>query len=292
MHTFANPGEVVARARWLEARRFDGLLVADSQALNADVWVELGLAAAATERLALGPGVTNPLTRHLSVTASAALTLQAETGGRAVLGIGRGDTALTELGRRPVAIADLRDHLRELRAYLDGREIIVDGHAIRLKLAARGLPRVPLDVAASGPRAIAIAAQEADRLSFSVGAEPARVLQAAALARKARERAGLDPGALQLGAYLHVAVDPDRKAARRLIRGVAAAFAGFSSERELSDEQLDRFALAGPANECVERIATLGLDHVIVVPASLGAEPQRVKEADARLADDVLPLLR
>lgn len=292
MHTFANPGEVVERATWLEARGFDGLLVADSQCLNADVWVELALAAAATDRVRLGPGVTNPVTRHPTVTASAALTLQAESGGRTVLGVGRGDTAVTKLGARPVPTAELERALGDLRAYLDGREVMFDGRSVRVTLAERGLPRVPLDVAASGPRSIAVAARRADRISFSVGAEQARIRRAAGLAHRAREVAGLDPGTVQLGAYLHVAVDPDRRVARQLIRGVAAAFAGFSLQSDLSDALLDRFALAGPASECAERIATLGLDHVIIVPGSLGADPQRVEEANARFADDVLPLLR
>ena len=292
MHMFANPGQVVARATWLEARGFDGLLVADSQCLNADVWVELGLAAAATARLRLGPGVTNPVTRDLSVTAAAALTLQAETGGRALLGIGRGDTAVTELGRRPVPVADFERALQRARSYLDGSEVRLDDHSVRLRLAERGLPPVPLEAAASGPRAIGAAAPHADRIAFSVGAEPARVRQAAGLAREARERGGLDPGGLRLGAYVVVAADPDRAAARGLVRGVAAALAGFSLGGDLSDERLDDFAVAGPSGECAERIAALALDHVIVVPGSLGADPRRVEEANARFADEVLPLLR
>jgi 5,10-methylenetetrahydromethanopterin reductase len=292
MHTFGDPGQVFARASWLERRGFDGLLVADSQCLGADVWVELGLAAAATRRLRLGPGVTNPFTRDPTVTASAALTLQAETGGRALLGIGRGDTAVTELGRRPMPVADFERALGLIRSYLDGRDAMLDGHAVGLRLAERGLPPVALEVAASGPRTIAAAARHADRISFSLGAEPARVSRAARVAREARERAGLDPGGLRLGAYLLVAVDPDRAAARRLIRGVATAFAGFSLPGALSDEALDRFAIAGPAGECADRIAALSLDHAIIVPGSLDADPRRVEEADARLADDVLPLLR
>lgn len=292
MSIFSNPGDVVARAKWLETRGFDGLLVSDSQCLNADVWVELALAAAATERLALGTGVTNPATRHPSVTASAALTLQAESGGRALLGIGRGDTALTELGRRPVPVADLDAALHDLRAYLHGSEVMLDGHPVRLKLAQLGLSPVPLDVAASGPRVIGVAARHADRLSFSVGAEPERVRRAVALAREAREQAGLDPAGLRVGAWLQVAVDPDREAALRLIRGTVQAFAGFSLDRRLSDDVLERVSVAGPGVECAERIAALGLDHVIVVPGWIGSDLRRVEETNERFADEVLPLLR
>src|SRR5205085_11978030 len=101
-HTFSFPGKVVELARKADAWGFTGMLLADSQNLNADIWVELALAGAATSRLRLGPGVTNTVTRHLAVSASAACTLQAESGGRAMLGLGRGDSALAQIGRRPV----------------------------------------------------------------------------------------------------------------------------------------------------------------------------------------------
>src|ERR1700750_1656295 len=94
-HAFAFAGKTAALARQVEAWGYDGLLVADSQNLNADVWVEVALAAAATERIHVGPGVTNPVTRHPAVTASAAATLQVASAGRAVLGLGRGDSALS-----------------------------------------------------------------------------------------------------------------------------------------------------------------------------------------------------
>jgi len=60
--------------------------------------VELALAARATERLRLGPAVTNPVTRHPAVTAAAVATLQVESEGRAVVVFGRGDLAVLQLG--------------------------------------------------------------------------------------------------------------------------------------------------------------------------------------------------
>src|SRR5438270_11212367 len=106
LHTFAFAGRVAEVARQAENWGFAGLLVADSQNLNADIWVELALAGAATSRLRLGPGVTNPVTRHPAVTASASATLPAETGGRGGLGFGRGDSTPTQLERRPVPVSE------------------------------------------------------------------------------------------------------------------------------------------------------------------------------------------
>jgi 5,10-methylenetetrahydromethanopterin reductase len=87
---------------------FDGMVVVDSQNLAGDCYVALAMAARETERLQLATGVTNPFTRHPAVTASAIASIHVESGGRAVLGIGRGDSALAHIGRAPARVAHLR----------------------------------------------------------------------------------------------------------------------------------------------------------------------------------------
>src|ERR1700761_4894853 len=123
LHAFAVPAQVAETARRAEAWGFDGLLIADSQNLTADIWVELALAGAATSRLRLGPGVTNPVTRHIAVTAAAAATLQAETDGRATLGFARGDSALSQIGRRPEAAGEFERSLQRLQGLLRGERV-------------------------------------------------------------------------------------------------------------------------------------------------------------------------
>ncbi len=323
LHAFSFAGRVAPLARQAEEWGFDGLLVADSQNLNADVWIELALAAAATERIGLGPGVTNPVTRHPAVTASAAATLQAETGGRAVLGLGRGDSALAQIGRRPVHLAELERALVEVQGYLSGDEVeLEDGTRSRIAwLPDPSLPKVPVAVAATGPHVIEIAARHAEHVDFTVGAEPERVRWAVETARAA--------GAPSLGAYVNVAVHDDRAVARDLVRGSVAIFARFAAEgappdglsevtragierlsssydesrhghagaahaRELEGEFIDRFALAGPADEVAARVrelAALGIERIVVVPGSLDVDPKRVQETTAAFARDVIPAL-
>ena len=102
------PGVAVRMAQRAEADGFDGWFVVDSQNLAGDCYVALAQAAAATERIRLGTGVTNPYTRHPAVTASAIASVHAESGGRAVLGIGRGDSALAHLGLAPAPVDRVR----------------------------------------------------------------------------------------------------------------------------------------------------------------------------------------
>src|SRR5580658_5306695 len=95
-------------ARSIEAEGWDGQMFMDSQSLCADPYVRMGAWALATERLKLSTGATNPFTRHPVVTAASVATLQVMSGGRAVLGIGRGDSALAHLGHAPVGIANFQ----------------------------------------------------------------------------------------------------------------------------------------------------------------------------------------
>src|SRR5687768_5132093 len=159
--------KVAARmAQRAEADGFDGWFVVDSQNLAGDCYVALAMAAAATERIQLGTGVTNPYTRHPAVTASAIASVHAESGGRAVLGIGRGDSALAHLGLAPAPVAVFERYLALVQAYLRGDEVAfaeLESEAVhdvgtlglaggpsssRLHWLSPDLPKVPVTVAA------------------------------------------------------------------------------------------------------------------------------------------------
>src|SRR5256712_13493783 len=96
----AAPRRSATTARLLEELGFDTVLFPDSQNLAPEVWGQLMLAAQATSRVRLGPGVTNSITRDPAGTASAALALQAEGGGRALLGIAPGHPSVQRIGSR------------------------------------------------------------------------------------------------------------------------------------------------------------------------------------------------
>src|SRR6266542_6932432 len=74
----------------------------DSHVLWHDAYPLLTLLAVNTDKLKFGHCVTNPGTREPTVTASAYATLHAISDGRAVLGIGRGDSARRVIGQQPV----------------------------------------------------------------------------------------------------------------------------------------------------------------------------------------------
>ena len=80
----AMPGRFAATARMVEELGFASLIIPDSQNLAPEVWGQLMLAAGATTKLRLGPGVSNSVTRDPALTACSALSLQVESHGRAV----------------------------------------------------------------------------------------------------------------------------------------------------------------------------------------------------------------
>jgi 5,10-methylenetetrahydromethanopterin reductase len=243
-------------ARMIEAMGFDSLVFADTQNITPEVWGQLMLAARDTERIELGTGVTNPGTRDAAVTASAALALQVESNGRAVCGIGRGDSSLGKIGRGPVPVDEFERYVVRLQGYLRGDEVDRDGTASRLEWhEGAGVPKVPLEIAATGKRVIEMAARHAERIVFAVGADGDRLARSIEIARRAAAAAGRDPDALQLGAWINAVIHPDVAAARAAVRG-------------------DGFGIVGPVEKAVprfERLKALGLDFCRVVPGSRDA---------------------
>jgi 5,10-methylenetetrahydromethanopterin reductase len=92
-----------------------------------DVVGSLYLAASVTSRLRLGTAVTNLVTRHPAVVASTFATLHHVTGGRAHIGVGRGDTALELVGIRPPSAHEFEEQIGRLQTYLRGEVVDVEG---------------------------------------------------------------------------------------------------------------------------------------------------------------------
>jgi len=248
----SNTGFSRALAEAVEAEGWDGQMFMDSQSLSADPWVLMGAWALATNRLKLSTGVTNPLTRNLAVTATSAATVHAISGGRAVLGIGRGDSALAYLGHAPVSTAAFERAINALQTLLSGGSVdfssINEGGsaqsaasaqsseslslgdrpgAARLKWLPEGLPKVELDVAATGPKVIAMSAPVAERVTFSVGAISERVEWAIDHADAARGAKGLGRDGVSYGAQVVVVCNPDQDAALALATSFVQPLARF-----------------------------------------------------------------
>jgi 5,10-methylenetetrahydromethanopterin reductase len=154
----------------VEAAGFDGAGVLDSQLLCRDTFVTMALAAAHTSGLTLFPAVTNPLTRHASVLASAIQTVEETAPGRIKVVVGTGYTSAHTIGRKPATLAEMRACLGTLRALLAGESVTFGQTSGRLAYASGR--RIPVLMAASGPKATELAGEIADGVLLSVGFHP------------------------------------------------------------------------------------------------------------------------
>jgi 5,10-methylenetetrahydromethanopterin reductase len=341
----------IAHADWApraaaraEAAGWDGMVVVDSQNLSGDPFVALALAARETSSLRLGTGVTNPATRHPAAAAAAIESVHVASRGRAVLAIGRGDSALAHLGLAPAPVGELERFVRLTRRYLRGepvdfedlhpyeragaRPVDVMGLAerprdSRLHWLPADLDPVPVEVVATGPKALALAGAAADRTLLAVGADPERVAWAAGQARSA--------GASSIGAFVNVVTHHDEATARRLAAGGVTTFARFSamdgavrSPIDAESEQvlhavhdaydmrehtrggspqaakltagfIDRFGIVGPPDHCITRLhalVELGIDRFIVVGPSIDADREQAVLAMQTFSQEVLPAVK
>lgn len=312
MTSFPLPRRVEHLARLAEDSGFSGLGFTDTQNLAPDVYSCLTLAARCTERILLRTSVTNPVTRHPSVTANAIATVDLVSGGRAVLGIGRGDSSVATIGRPLASVAEFESYLSDVRGFLRGSQ---DGAGPAGNRWIEGGRAVPVDVAATGPKVMAVAARQADAVTVAVGADPERISKARAAVEEACRAVGRDPRDIRFGAHVNVVVHPDADVARAIGRGPLAVFARFSAmtgraaadvptddrsgleevaatyrmdrhatgaAAAIPDALLDRFGIIGAPDACAERLARLrelGLDHLVVIGPAPDAPVDEVERA-------------
>jgi 5,10-methylenetetrahydromethanopterin reductase len=241
------PRFAVQQAVDAEASGWDGIVYPDSQNFAADCYIIMAEAANATSKLGIGAGVTNTFTRHPAVIASAAATLQAISGGRVVLGIGRGDSALANLGLAPVGLVRFEQDVAAIHAFLAGEDVkfedlgpIPDGmkpastlglgqvpEGSRLEWVRPNQAPVPLAVAASGPKVIGIAARTADAVWLNVGSDPHRTEWGVRTTIETAAEAGRKESP-RVGAFVNVVCHPDKQLARELVSSMLTVSARFA----------------------------------------------------------------
>ena len=307
LRSYPIPDGMEAHAAAVEEDGWDGMLFTDTQNLSMDVFGSLYLAASATSRIELGTAVTNLVTRHPAVMASAFATLRHVSGGRAHIGVGRGDMALELVGIKPPSSGRFEMLLGELQGYLRGD---------------------PVDVFGSGPHVIDVAARLGDRITVAVGAEPERIAWAINTAREARRAVGLDPEAIDIGAFVVVGAGTDQRSLDEFVRGNASISAHFqrgvtsslsrsdatvveevtsrydnchhrlehaSQAEVIPDDFLSRFCVIGSPDECTEHLCELvglGLSHLVIVGSSRDIDATVRERSDHLVAREVLPAVQ
>jgi 5,10-methylenetetrahydromethanopterin reductase len=288
-----------------EATGLGGIWVGDSPVLWRELYVLLGAAAARTSHVRLGPAVTNPVSRHVAVTASALMTLQELSGGRAALGLGLGASAVRTVGARPARLAELERAVADVRAlWAGGAEGLAYGAS---------QPPIPVHLGASGPRMLELSGRIGDGCLAVVGVH-ARQLEAA----RERIAAGAPREGFELTFWVPFAIADDAAEAREAVKpyvarslrhpvpaeltdiereaaeAIQASYAygqhlapGAPQARLVPDAIVGDWAVAGTPADCREQLERLALEpgeRIGLVP--MGPEPKLLHVR--RLVDDVL----
>ncbi|MFJ6381517.1 TIGR03842 family LLM class F420-dependent oxidoreductase [Kitasatospora sp. NPDC092039] len=146
---------------------------------------------AETERMTVGPMVTNPSTRTWEVTASMFATLNDMYGNRTVCGIGRGDSAMRVAGRRPATLARLSEAMHAIKELAEGRTAEVDGTEMHLPWVGADAS-LPVWMGAYGPKALSLTGRQADGFILQL-ADPYLTEFMVKAVRAAAVEAGRDP---------------------------------------------------------------------------------------------------
>jgi 5,10-methylenetetrahydromethanopterin reductase len=286
----------VARAVRAEQAGFHQVWISESHLSVREVFVVLGLVAANTRRVQIGPGVTNPILRDLTVTAAALATVDDISGGRALCGIGSGDTPIFMLGKRRARLAEMRDAIVAIRALTAGEAVSYGDRQVRIWWASR---RMPIYMSAEGPRTLRLAGEVCDGVFMGSGVEldvvrwtRERVGEGAASAGRGFESIDLvdccmisidpDPAAKHDGARLRVAnrahhnflanLDSVPPSERPSVRKLMEEF-DVNKRRDpkyaslVTDYLFQRFCIAGTPAQVAARLRALeaaGVMHLMV----------------------------
>ena len=265
------------------------------QLFDYDALSVLALAARETRSIELGSWVVPTFPRHPSALATQALTVQAASSGRHLLGIGVSHAAVIEkrLGiayRRP--LQHMREYLTVLRGLLAGKQVDYEGECYRVALRLEAVTAEPPPVlpAALGPQMLRLAGRSADGVAIWLGGP--RYLEEFALprVRAAASEVGRRVPRVVCGFPVAVTANPARG------RASAEAFLAESARLPAYRRVLAREGAASPADVAIvgdesavrralERIAELGVDDLNAVLFPVEGDPDAVRRTAELLGE-------
>jgi 5,10-methylenetetrahydromethanopterin reductase len=287
---------------------------------NRNVYATLAAASIYTNKITLGPGVTNPYMVNPVLTAQAVATLDEMAPGRVVLGIGAGDkttleTVGVEMGKPLTAV---QESIAIVRGMLSGESVSFQGEVFKTA-GAKFLfktRRIPVYVGAQGPKMLALAGRIGEGVLINA-CNPKDVELAVKSVKEGMSEAGRKQEDVDVAVYTAFSVHQDiKKATKAAVPPVSFIVAGCPPQllerhgidiakageiREalkandwgrafgaVTPEMIDAFSVCGTPGVCIERIAELLKSGItqFVAGSPLGAN---VREAINLLSHEIIP---
>ena len=292
---------VVELAKMAEDLGFSHAWTFDSQVLWQEPFVIYSQILAATERMVVGPMVTNPGTRDWTVLASLFATLNEMFDGRTICGMGRGDSALRYIGKKPTTLATMVEAMAVIKALVAGEKVTLNDTEVEIPWIEDGWD-LPMWVGGYGPKALATVGAHADGFVLQL-ADPQVLEWTMGAVRTAASDAGRNPDDIKICVVAPAYVGDDIEHQREQLRWfggmvgnhvadmvkrygedesmVPKALSDYIRAREgydyehhgkagnpstdfVPDEIVDRFCVLGAADDHIEKLSMLkdmGVDH-------------------------------
>jgi probable F420-dependent oxidoreductase len=181
---------VVELTRKAEDLGFSHAWTFDSHILWQEPYVIHSQMLSATESITVGPFVTNPISRDPSVTASTFATLNDMFGNRTICGIGRGDSVVRVLGRKPTTLKQLEEAMYVIKELAEGRVVDFSGVEVKIPWVKDG--KLDVWMAGYGPKALSLTGRKADGFILQL-ADPVILEWTMRHVHDAAREAGRDP---------------------------------------------------------------------------------------------------
>ena len=291
--------KMIQLAKVSEEVGFSHIWVGDSHLIWREAYINMTAMMLNTTKVKLGTGVTNPLTRHPSVSASGYATLEEYSPGRMIVGIGLGDSSVETMGMKPSTLANFQKSLEQMRQILDGKEAQLPTGKIHLLHPTK--TRVPIYIAASGPKMLELSGRIADGIIVLVGVADDYIAHAKEKIAAGAKAAGRKLADLNLVLWVpcavsetanakdavkaHVArvvahplpyvLDPNEQKVLQEIRKTYDYYHHMDQQANhadvIPDWLVEKFAIAGTVAQCktqIERIKKTGVQQIAIIPYS------------------------
>jgi probable F420-dependent oxidoreductase len=188
---FVEPDRARALVRQAENAGFTYCWFYDSHILWRESFVAMAMCMEHTKKMRFGPLVTNPNSREWSVAASLFGSLAKQSNGRFDIGLGRGDSAVRVMGKKPSTIKRMEEFTHVVKSLIRGEEVQYGECPEPVKFPWAQGYELPVWIGAYGPKALASAGKVGDGVVLQI-AEPKIVKWLADQAKAGGEAEGRD----------------------------------------------------------------------------------------------------
>jgi len=191
-----------------------------------DMVANMTLSATLTQRIGIGAAVTDPYSVHPALTATAMATVDEISSGRVLVGLGAGGSGFPAMGiKRERPVAAIRDAAEIMRCMWSGKAAVVNGKVVQVEggvLGFKARPDIPIVIATRGPAVLRLAGAIADGVMIATMATPDGVGAARDFIEQGIQKAGRNPGEVEIISRVDTCVDLDRDKARASVKQMIA----------------------------------------------------------------------